>query len=484
MDNALLIACVAGGALLAAAADPDGPARGGSARPDADAPLRLTRVTVCDPAPWPHWNWAAFDQDKLVSLGRYQYALYWSADKVLVLVRRDLRDNGVATVRLEKLKLASNDGHRNTVLGVSRADGRLHLSWDHHCNRLRYARSRAGLLTDPPETLRADDIGAAEAMVGGGAEARVTYPRFVADRAGALYFLYRNGGSGSGDTYLNRYDAEAGTWRRVGRLFSRAGRYAPWRGSSSRNAYLHDVLFDDDGRLHVSWVYREVAGTWASNHDLHYAVSGDGGRTWRNGAGKRIADLPAGDPITVDDPGIVAREVPVFSWMINQGAMALDADGRPHVMTYRLPEPRRPKRLGHGPPKEIRRDLRYVHWWRDAGGAWRGGGPIDPGPAGVRRPACAIGARGDLYAWVGTPKGYWCLHARPADDYARWSVRRLTGPELAGADAAKHDRRLWREKGVLSIPAWRVTRDGRKFAICDFEASRPAKKPPDSPRKE
>jgi len=30
------------------------------------------------------------------------------------------------------------------------------------------------------------------------------------------------------------------------------------------------LLLDSEGRLHLTWCYRETKATWASNHDQHY----------------------------------------------------------------------------------------------------------------------------------------------------------------------------------------------------------------------
>jgi len=295
----------------------------GTAPEDAPQSLLVRHEVMVDPEAW-KWNWSSWDQEKILTFGSYQYTVYWDADRVFVLVRRDLRSDEVQTVRLPEFKLSSDDRHRNTCLAASAADGRLHLSWDHHNNQLRYARSRAGLLTDPPAELCAGDVEPAGPMLSDPAlESRVTYPRFLNDRNGALFFTYRVGASGNGNNYLHRYDPSDGSWTRLGKLFSSQGTYGPWEASKSRCAYLHDLLFDRRNRLHATWVYRETGASWASNHDLHYAYSDDRGMTWHNNAGNKIADLAKGDPIELDDPGIVVREIPVYSWLMNAGCMAL-----------------------------------------------------------------------------------------------------------------------------------------------------------------
>jgi len=436
---------------------------------------RQRRVVPIDPVVW-GWNHASWDQEKLISVGDHQYTVFWDDDGVLVLARRDLRDDSLDRLRLPAFRLSDNDPHRNTCLGVSAADGRLHLCWDHHGDPLRYARSRAGFLDQPPAAMTAADIEPPEPISPRSSIlSRVTYPRFVSDAEGRLYLCYRQGGSGNGDHYLFRYDGQTGRWEELGKAFSGAGDYPAWEGSRSRNAYLHDLLFDTDNRLHASWVYREISATWASNHDLHYAVSDDGGRTWRNNAGEQIADLPAGDAIAVEDPGIVVRPIPVFSWLMNAGCMALDRRQRPHVITYHLPDPRPADRPQHDPPAEIAAALRFVHYWRDDDGRWRGGRPITAGRefGGVGRGDIVFDADNTLFFFYAARPdgirpaagGFICLEARAADDWSSWRSSRLTGPDHSTQDASKHDRTRWREDGILSFT---VGEGDAGFAIIDF----------------
>jgi hypothetical protein len=442
----------------------------GLARSDADDAVRSLRVrerVVLDREAW-KWNWSSWDQEKIVTFAGFQYTPYWDADRVFVLARRDLRTGEVQTLRLPEFRLSSDDRHRNTCLGISRADGRLHLSWDHHNNPLRYARSRAGFVTDPPSQLSFDDFEPAAPMLPDPAlEARVTYPRFFNGRRGNLFLVYRIGASGNGDLYLHPYHAADASWSRTGMLFSSRGTYAPWANSTSRCAYLHDLVLDGENRLHASWVYRETGASWASNHDLHYAYSDDQGIAWHNNAGEEIADLAEGDPIELADPGIVVRRIPVYSWLMNAGCMALDARNRPHVVTYRSRVVHKPAKLRHGPPPKIEEELCFVHYWRSDDGAWHGGTPIDPGPLGVSRVDVIFGQDDNLYFFYPTDDGFRYFTSRATDGWQRWSgPLRLTGPEWTGRDASKHDRRRWREKGILSFTA-KVVPQG--FAVVDVE---------------
>ncbi len=433
------------------------------------------QVVIVTEQAWEAFNWASFDQDKIVSYGDFQYAVFWAADRVLSVARRSLRDNTVQVVRLDAYRLAENlaeaqqrNGHRNTVIGLSPRDGRLHLAWDHHNNDLNYTRSRPGLVTEPPERMCVNDFEPRQ-PIREDAPQRVTYPRFFNDHDDGLYFFYRSGGSGSGNSALFAYDQDAGLWRMISDcLLSLEGTYPDWDNSTSRNAYLHDLLFDAAGRLHITWVYREQSRSWASNHDLHYAYSDDRGRTWKNNNGALIADTVAGERITIDSPGIVVYEIPVYSWLMNQGAMALDSRNQPHVATYHMEEPFVPEVLRHDPPAEARERLRYFHYWRDPSGAWRRSQPL-PMLSSSSRPMLVVAPDDTLILYFASPQGFMAHVAHPVDNWAEWRTLQLTGPEITANDASKPDRRLLRDRGVLSFTVDpRAQTPGRGFAFVDF----------------
>lgn len=446
------------------------------AAPAADVPPRLPRLrqtatVTLDDHTWYHFNTASFDQEKILSAGHFQYTLYWDADKALVLVRRNLDDNSFQTLRLPAHTLTINprDGHRNTVLGMSRADGRLHLSWDHHCNPLRYTRSRAGFLTSPPANMSLADFEPAQPLMAEDKlESTVTYPRFVHDHDGSLFFVYRQGSSGRGDTYTHRYDAANGTWTRMGTtgLFSRRGIFPAWNNSPSRNAYTNDILFDRRGRLHVSWTFREAGKSWASNHDLHYAYSDDHGVTWHDNAGTQVADLPAGDPIELADPGLVVWEIPVYSWLMNQTTMVLDSHNRPHVITYKLPKPEKPKKLEHGPPPEIGAKLAMFHYWRDDDGGWHQNGPLLPLR---RRPGVVADSHDNLVVYHADDGGLAVHTASAADQWSSWRTERLEVPGAKIVKIGKPDRGLAVAAQRLSFVAITQTAvDRRGVTLLDF----------------
>jgi hypothetical protein len=149
-------------------------------------------------------------------------------------------------------------------------------------------------------------------------ENKVTYPEFYRMPNGNLIFLYRDGESGNGSLVVNQYDIKTKTWRQLqSNLID---------GEGQRNAYWQACV-DTKGWIHISWVWRETPDV-ASNHDLCYAFSKDGGVTWQKTNGE-IYKLP----ITASNAEY-AFHIPQQSELINQTSMFADSDGHPYIATY------------------------------------------------------------------------------------------------------------------------------------------------------
>lgn len=251
-------------------------------------------------------NTAVFRKNSLVSNDSVQFIAYYDVDGFVTLGKRRL-DSTQWTVQRTSYQGHAADAH-NVISMMLDGDGYLHVAWDHHNGRLRYAKGITPLELE---------LGKEQAMVGKDEE-RVTYPEFFALPSGDLLFFYRDGGSGAGNLIINKYERQQKKWTRLHtNLIS---------GEGKRNAYWQAHV-DQKGTIHVSWVWRESPDV-ASNHDMAYACSKDGGLTWQktNGATYRL-------PITADNAEYAAL-IPQQSELINQTTMAADEDGNPFIATY------------------------------------------------------------------------------------------------------------------------------------------------------
>ncbi len=255
-------------------------------------------------------NATIFRHNSLVSHGDSQYAAYYDADGFVVLAKRKL---GSDKWQINKTRYKGNaaDAHNSISIMVD-GDGYLHMSWDHHGHPLRYCRS-----TDPGSLELTDKM-----PMTGMKEESVTYPEFYRLPDGDLLFLYRDGSSGNGNLMMNHYSVKTKKWTQRQDGFI--------NGEGKRNAYWQ-MCSDTKGTIHISWVWRE-SGDVATNHDMGYAKSEDGGKTWlkSNGENYRL-------PITAANAEYAAH-IPQGHELINTTSMCADGKGRPYIVTYFRPE--------------------------------------------------------------------------------------------------------------------------------------------------
>ncbi|WP_202078743.1 BNR repeat-containing protein [Caldalkalibacillus salinus] len=409
------------------------------------------------------WNTIAYDQYKIVSYGAYQYTGYWDKHHHLNVARRHLPTDKVETVTFPEQVSDPSNTHLNVVVGISPEDGRLHLSFNHHgTDTINYRVSDAGFITSPPGSMTIDHFSDNHNIV---EENRITYPRFFNHIDDQLLLMFRQGRSGEGGQYLYQYDAHQGTWSKVGLVFSGQGE---WQGSTSRNAYLQDLIFDTSNRLHATWVYREEAYSHSTNHGLYYAYSDDQGMTWYNNNGVRIADLSQNDPIRVDDRGIQVIDIPQNSWILNQAAMTLDSNNQPHLLMSRSK-----KVTNHVPDTNVH----YVHYWRSADGAWHEKYIVDTknavghGPHWTEifnyRGDIAIDEHDHIYVTLPMPNNMLYAAQSSAPRWDDWTVYALTDAGVTYA-GQKYDRRRWNDEQILSVPMTVLGGKQTQYLIRDY----------------
>lgn len=251
-------------------------------------------------------NTTVFRTNSLVTHKNQQYIAYYDAEGYLTLGKRKL---GTTNWTLERSPYKGNVSDAHNVISIMvDGDGYLHASFDHHGHPLNYCKSiTPGSLT----------LGEKIPMTGVD-EGNVTYPEFYRLANGDLIFAYRSGSSGRGNLVMNRYVLQTKQWERVQDVLI--------DGEDQRNAYWQ-LYVDASGAIHLSWVWRE---TWLveTNHDLCYARSKDGGKTWEKSNGE-LYTLP----IRADNAEY-ACNIPQNSELINQTSMTADSQGRPYIATY------------------------------------------------------------------------------------------------------------------------------------------------------
>ena len=251
-------------------------------------------------------NTTAFRSSSIVTDGDTQYISYYDPEGYVTLGKRKL-GSAEWTVRRTQYRGNVADAH-NVISIMTDGEGYIHAAFDHHGQKLNYARSTA------PGAL---ELGERMPMTGRD-ETDVTYPEFYRLAGGDLLFAYRSGASGRGNLVLNRYDVKKRAWSRVQDVLI--------DGEDERSAYWQ-LYVDEAGRIHLSWVWRE---TWMveTNHDLCYACSPDEGKTWYKSTGERY-DLPIRE-----DNAEYACRIPQNSELINQTSMSADGEGHPYIVTY------------------------------------------------------------------------------------------------------------------------------------------------------
>ncbi|MBK8503178.1 MAG: BNR repeat-containing protein [Saprospiraceae bacterium] len=220
----------------------------------------------------------------------HQYIAYYdTARNMCIAQRKPDNDQWIKSVLPTRVGW---DSHNSIVLAQDKK-GFIHVSGNMHGVPLIYFRSK-----EP------DDIDQFEKLsMVGTEEDRVTYPVFFKNLDDDLFFQYRDGGSGNGITYINRYNVDSKKWIRVLNegLFD---------GEEETNAYPNDPLKGPDGYFHYMWVWRlnPIANT---NHNLSYVRTKDFVHF------ENIEGLPIDIPIQYRERRVIADPVGPWNGLMN-----------------------------------------------------------------------------------------------------------------------------------------------------------------------
>ncbi|WP_165933430.1 BNR repeat-containing protein [Arundinibacter roseus] len=246
----------------------------------------------------------------LLTSNTFQYAAYYNANRQLVVAQRALNDS-----KWQKTLLPTQvawDSHNYVTMAMD-SDGFLHVSGNMHNVPIIYFRSQK------PESISSFD----KLPMTGKHEDRATYPVFFKDQSGTLFFQYRNGGSGDGQTYWNRYDTGTKSWTS---LFE-----TPFfDGEKEANAYMTNPKLGPDGYFYIVWMWR-LSPLANTNHNLS-CIRSKNLVDWENLAGENI-------PLPVQWRNTRAVVDPVAPWngLINMGfQISWDKSKLPYISYHKF----------------------------------------------------------------------------------------------------------------------------------------------------
>lgn len=320
--------------------------------------VEFTLISDGDPVTSEHgfavnaMNNVAYITHNLYTVGDQQFATYYGENpddpgdpfnERIIIARRTLGDS---LWEILKTTFTANnifDTHDNVNFAID-GDGHMHLSWGMHGDTFHYAVSPAPV-TGANSLSMGPDLGTIT-----GRENTVTYPQFYNLPNGDLLYSFREGSSGNGDMYLNRFDNATRTWSNVHENASGTNHVTYLQGSGfspNWNSYLNRMVLDDNLRLHVTWTNRygnsSPAGEngYQTNNNIFYGYSDDFGLTFNRMDGTPY-ELPIVDPEVASQvsPGRVADialAIPEGSSLINQTDMAFDHNNNPMYVTWYAP---------------------------------------------------------------------------------------------------------------------------------------------------
>jgi hypothetical protein len=292
-------------------------------------------------------NSIAFIQDNLITVGDQQFISYYGQhatnpshpnNRSVLIARRNVNESLWEVFPTSFVISTAEINNTHCVISFAiDGNGFLHISWGMHATvhgviPPRYAKSTASVLGTAPISMVAGQMT--------GQEAVVTYPKYLTLPDGDLLFLFREGGSGSGDWYLNRYDTATSEWEPV--HANSNGAHQPFmkgNGDSPSNCFYPDrMTLGPNGMLHLAGPFRNSAASFQTNHRYVYLRSPDQGVTWQRSDGTTI-NLPAVERIgfaglpAAHLPEIV-KDLPQNHSIMNESGMTTDSAGRPIIANW------------------------------------------------------------------------------------------------------------------------------------------------------
>ncbi|MCC5925891.1 MAG: BNR repeat-containing protein [Bacteroidetes bacterium] len=281
----------------------------------------LPEVTILDSLDVaPVWSVHRTGPPELLTRDGWQYVAFYDEDRYLTLAQRRLESREWNFHRFPVQMLWQTGSHAKLSLALD-SDNYIHIT--------AYRRRLQQEPTAPPRpiyyrSLAPHSIDEFEQLYMVSENERTDYPTF-ANTDHALYFTFRDGGSGQGDQHFYRYDTGTRQWSR---LFDTP--LLDGRGQMSAYTYGGGLpAFGPDGRWHLLWMWRD-SPDHATNHSLSYARTvGNDLTRWESAAG-----VPVQPPFTIDNTELLVDPSPAGGGLSNPlMALSWDASHRA-VMSY------------------------------------------------------------------------------------------------------------------------------------------------------
>ena len=251
----------------------------------------------------------------------YQAINYWDKGGYLVIATRVL-DGEWTMHQFTDISVTAGDNHHVSAIGID-PNGYIHVCYNMHIDPLHYRRSTA------PISSAWNGILTAEISMVGANESQVTYPTFINDPAGTLYFMFRDGGGGNGDLFFYKYNHSTLAWAAATGTGT-GGKLLDGKTSSpDESPYWDHPTFDSNfgsgGFLHLSWHWHKSTDLDGSNHDVSYV-------RWNGTSFTKAAGTAQTVPITPANCEIVDNTSGANLGMTSFNSLDSDGNGKPHIV--------------------------------------------------------------------------------------------------------------------------------------------------------
>ncbi|GKT46164.1 uncharacterized protein ColSpa_06345 [Colletotrichum spaethianum] len=426
-------------------------------------------------------NANSFQQDALTTFNGWQYACFYTHKDAtgnalfVSLARRPIIESlgSWETLTFDDYEQTADDGHNTISIGVCAGDGSIHVSFDHHCDphliswslidrcarrSLHYRMSIQGVATNPaahkwkpslfspthnqlPGYTRTGQLGIEKLFL------ETTYPRFIPIEDDLL-LSYRIGIAGAGSDHLFKYSSKTQSYSYIGQFLT----------GIKNNPYINGISYAN-GRIHVSGTYRGFV--WyegvddpearlhtvqagpngpENNYNLFYVSSDDGGKTFNNTKGERLANLELGETVFPDCDGLIVFDIPMNSGVLNQEAQAADDNGGFHVLN--------------------RENEVWIHYYRSPLGSWSRNALPNLRPT-------RTGARGDVIAVPGKNTIVFALPGN-RDDKLTVLGARLPQEDVTTEETELEYATIWEGDGFSGEPQAETYESGSQRLVSIF----------------